>query len=115
MDKRYFVYMMTNERHSVLYTGVTNNLKRRTYEHKEKLGEGFTKRYNVKKLVYYEIYNEPYLAIQREKIIKGGSRQKKNWFGGKHESLMEQPLRYGLSVEGRLLRFARNDTVQNCF
>ncbi|HZV12427.1 MAG TPA: GIY-YIG nuclease family protein [Candidatus Kapabacteria bacterium] len=77
MDKQYFVYMMTNERHSVLYTGVTNNLKHRAAEHKSGVTEGFTKRYSVTKLVYYEIYNEPYLAIQREKAIKGGSRQKK--------------------------------------
>ncbi len=68
---------MTNERHSVLYTGVTNNLKRRVTEHKAKINEGFSKRYNLSKLVYYEIHNEVYLAIQREKIIKGGSRQKK--------------------------------------
>jgi putative endonuclease len=68
---------MTNERHSVLYTGVTNDLKRRATEHKEKINKGFTKRYNVSKLVYYEIYSEPSYAIQREKVIKGGSRQKK--------------------------------------
>ncbi|HZV11986.1 MAG TPA: GIY-YIG nuclease family protein [Candidatus Kapabacteria bacterium] len=69
---------MTNERHSVLYTGVINNLKRRATEHREKMSEGFTKRYNAQKLVYYEIYNEPSTAIQREKTIKGGSRKKKS-------------------------------------
>jgi putative endonuclease len=69
--------MMTNKTNSVLYTGVTNDLKRRVYEHKEKLIEGFTKRYNVVKLVYYETFNDIESAIMREKRIKGGSRQRK--------------------------------------
>jgi putative endonuclease len=69
--------MMTNKNNTVIYTGVTNNLKRRVYEHKEKMVEGFTKRYNVNKLVYFEVTNDVYSAIQREKQIKAGSRQKK--------------------------------------
>ena len=77
MDKQYFVYILTNKRNTVLYTGVTNNLKRRVYEHREKLVSGFTKKYNVYKLVFYEITNSIEVAIQREKQIKGGSRQKK--------------------------------------
>ena len=77
LDKQYFVYMMTNKNNSVIYTGITNNLRRRFYEHKEKLIEGFTKRYNVTKLVYYEIFNSSYTAIGREKQIKAGSRKKK--------------------------------------
>ena len=68
---------MTNKTNRVLYTGVTNNLLRRIYEHKEKLNEGFTKRYNVNKLVYYEIFTDPLSAITREKQIKAGSRKKK--------------------------------------
>ena len=68
---------MTNKNNSVLYTGITNNLKRRTYEHKEKLINGFTKKYNVTKLVYYEILRDAKTAILREKQIKGGSRVKK--------------------------------------
>lgn len=68
---------MTNKNNTVLYTGVTNNLVRRVYEHKEKLIEGFTKRYNCTKLVWYEIYDDPYNAISREKQIKAGSRKKK--------------------------------------
>ena len=68
---------MTNERNTVLYTGVTNDLKRRVHEHKEKLVDGFTKKYNVTKLVYYEITEDVESAISREKQIKGGSRQKK--------------------------------------
>ena len=77
MDKKFFVYIMTNKNNTVLYTGVTNNLVRRVYEHKEKLIEGFTKRYNCTKLVWYEIYDDPYNAISREKQIKAGSRKKK--------------------------------------
>ena len=68
---------MTNKNNTVLYTGVTNNIQRRVYEHKEKLVEGFTKKYNVVKLVYYEIFDNPENAIAREKQIKAGSRQKK--------------------------------------
>lgn len=68
---------MTNKNNTVIYTGVTNDLKRRVYEHKEKMVEGFTKRYNVNKLVYFEVTNDVYSAIQREKQIKAGSRQKK--------------------------------------
>lgn len=68
---------MTNKRNTVLYTGVTNDLKKRVYEHKTKLVGGFTKKYNINKLVYYEVLNDIYNAIVREKQIKGGSRQKK--------------------------------------
>jgi len=68
---------MTNKTEGVLYTGVTNDLKRRVYEHKEKLVEGFTKKYNIGKLVYYELCEDIGSAILREKQIKGGSRQKK--------------------------------------
>lgn len=68
---------MTNKYHKVLYTGVTNDLIRRVYEHKNKLIDGFTKKYNVVKLVYYEMFDEPSTAIAREKQIKAGSRQKK--------------------------------------
>ncbi len=68
---------MTNKNNTVLYTGVTNNLVRRVYEHKEKIVEGFTKRYCITKLVYYKMFNEALNAIKREKQIKAGSRQKK--------------------------------------
>lgn len=77
MNKDYFIYIMTNKNNTVIYTGVTNNLIRRVYEHKQKLIEGFTKKYNIIKLVYYEIFTDPTNAIAREKQIKGGSRQKK--------------------------------------
>ena len=68
---------MTNKRNNVIYTGVTNDLKRRVFEHKEKLVDGFTKKYNITKLVYYEVYEDVEEAILREKEIKGGSRAKK--------------------------------------
>ncbi len=75
--RQYCVYIMTNRTNTVLYTGVTNNLKRRVYEHKRKLVEGFTKRYNVVRLVYYEVFGGCMSAIRREKQIKAGSRRKK--------------------------------------
>ncbi len=68
---------MTNKNNNVLYTGVTNNLKKRAYEHREGIGSAFTNKYSVKKLVYYEVFEDPASAITREKQIKGGSRQKK--------------------------------------
>ena len=77
MTRQYYVYIMANENNTVLYTGVTRDVKRRVYEHKEKLVGGFTKKYNVTKLVYYEIVEDVKSAILREKQIKGGSRQKK--------------------------------------
>ena len=77
MEKQYFVYIMTNKINTVLYTGVTSDMKRRAFEHRCKMIEGFTKTYNIEKLVYYEIFTEPIQAIAWEKKIKGGSRQKK--------------------------------------
>jgi putative endonuclease len=77
MGDQYYVYILTNKRNTVLYTGVTNDLKRQVYEHREKLVSGFTKKYNVYKLVFYEATESIEAAIQREKQIKGGSRQKK--------------------------------------
>ncbi|MDO8578340.1 MAG: GIY-YIG nuclease family protein [Dehalococcoidales bacterium] len=76
-SKQYYVYIMTNHKNSVLYTGVTSNLQNRVFEHKSKLVEGFTKRYNLNRLVYYECGNDIEAAISREKQIKGGSRQDK--------------------------------------
>jgi putative endonuclease len=68
---------MTNKLNRVLYTGVTSDLEKRVYEHKSKLVEGFTKKYNVNKLIYYEVFDDVNDAIVREKQIKAGSRQKK--------------------------------------
>ncbi len=77
MSKQYYVYIMTNKINTVLYTGITGDLIKRVYEHKQKMVEGFTKKYNINKLVYYEICNDPENAIAREKQIKAGSRKKK--------------------------------------
>ncbi len=68
---------MTNHKNTVLYTGVTNDLQRRVYEHKNKLVKGFTKRYNLTRIVYYELCVDIEGAIIREKQIKAGSRQDK--------------------------------------
>ncbi len=77
MDKQYYVYIMTNLTNTVTYTGVTNDLARRVYEHKNKLAKGFTKKYGIGKLVYYEMCPNVESAIEREKQIKSGSRQDK--------------------------------------
>lgn len=77
MEQEYYVYILTNVGHKVLYTGVTRDLEGKIYQHKEKVTPGFTKRYHVTKLVYYEIFDDINDAIRREKQIKGGSRQKK--------------------------------------
>ncbi|MEE9609703.1 MAG: GIY-YIG nuclease family protein [Desulfatiglandales bacterium] len=77
MNRQYYVYIMTNKRNTVLYTGITNDLKRRVYQHKKRLIDGFTKKYNIKKLIYYEVFEDPQNAILREKQIKAGARQKK--------------------------------------
>jgi putative endonuclease len=77
MEHRYFVYIMTNRHHTVLYTGVTNDLVRRVFQHREKTLPGFTSRYNADKLVFYEQTSDALAAIAREKQIKGGSRRKK--------------------------------------
>ena len=74
----YYVYMMTNKTNKVLYTGVTNNLERRLWEHKNKQIEGFTSHYNITKLVYFEQTSDIKSAIEREKQIKGLLRMKKN-------------------------------------
>ncbi|MBI4964721.1 MAG: GIY-YIG nuclease family protein [Desulfomonile tiedjei] len=77
MRKEYYVYILTNKHNTVLYTGVTRDLTRRVYEHREKLAEGFTARYNVHKLVFYEMTDDVQAAIAREKQIKAGPRRKK--------------------------------------
>lgn len=73
-----FVYLLTNQRNTVLYCGVTHNLVRRVYEHKHKLAKGFTQKYNCEKLVYFEVFDDAISAITREKEIKGWRREKKD-------------------------------------
>ena len=77
MPKQFYVYIMANQYNTTLYTGVTSNLVRRVFQHREKLVEGFTKKYNINKLVYFEILGSAEKAIKREKQIKAGSREKK--------------------------------------
>lgn len=74
----YFVYILSNWNNSVLYIGVTSNLPRRLYEHRHGLSDGFTKKYNVHKLVYFECTNDVYSAISREKQLKKWRRDKKD-------------------------------------
>src|SRR5687767_9500134 len=76
--QRYFVYMMTNRWKNVLYTGVTNSLEKRIWQHKNRVVAGFTKKYNCDRLAYFEEYGEIDQAIAREKQIKGWSRARKN-------------------------------------
>ena len=77
MQRQYYVYILTNSTHKTLYTGVTNDLKRRVYEHKNGTYDGFTKKYRVNMLMYYEIFDSIHDAIRREKQLKGGSRLQK--------------------------------------
>lgn len=77
MSKNYYVYMITNKSNTVIYAGVSSDLKKRVYEHKSKLVKGFTSKYHVEKLVWYETCDDSYQAITRERQIKAGSRQKK--------------------------------------
>ncbi len=74
-EKKYFVYIITNKRNGTLYIGVTNNLIRRIYEHKNKIIDGFSKKYGLDKLVYFEEFSSIEEAIKREKYLKGKKRQ----------------------------------------
>jgi putative endonuclease len=76
VKKQWYVYILTNNS-CTLYVGVTNDLQRRVYEHKEKEVPGFTSKYNVSQLVYYEVYDSPIHAIEREKQLKSWRREKK--------------------------------------
>jgi len=76
-QKQFYVYIATNKTNTVLYVGITNNIIRRGYEHKQELVSGFTSRYKIHKIVYYEIFSTALEALTREKQIKGGSRKKK--------------------------------------
>ncbi|MDH3542338.1 MAG: GIY-YIG nuclease family protein [Desulfobulbales bacterium] len=77
-DRTYYVYLLTNWNNKVIYVGITNDLERRIYEHKEKFVKGFTEKYNVNKLVYYEQTPDINAALNREKEIKKWRREKKN-------------------------------------
>ena len=77
-EKNYYVYILTNDWGNVMYVGMTSNIERRLYEHKQELADGFTKRYHVHKLVYYEQTNDAYAAVTRERQLKGWTRKRKN-------------------------------------
>lgn len=77
MSRQYYVYILTNLRHTVLYTGVTRDLVRRVCQHRQGTASGFTAKYRCSKLVMYEVFRDPYNAISREKQIKAGSRRRK--------------------------------------
>ena len=78
MRKSYYVYLLTNWNNKVMYVGMTSNLTQRLYEHKNKRFKGFTAKYNVNKLVYFEETDDVWVAIEREKEIKKWRREKKN-------------------------------------
>jgi putative endonuclease len=75
MERRFYVYIMANKRNGTIYIGVTNDLARRVYEHREGLIEGFTSRYGLKMIVYYEVFDSVSLAIQRETSLKRWPRR----------------------------------------
>jgi putative endonuclease len=77
MERQYFVYILSNQRRTVLYTGITNNLLRRVWEHHHGYGSKFARKYHCFRLVCYEIFRDPSNAIRREKQIKAGSRERK--------------------------------------
>ena len=77
MAREFHTYILTNKNKTVLYVGMTSKLKKRVTQHKEKFYKGFTSKYNVDRLMYYELYDRPMDAIRREKQLKAGSRQKK--------------------------------------
>ena len=77
-DKKYYIYLLTNWNNKVMYIGVTSNLTKRIYEHKNKLVKGFTEKYKINKLVYFEETTDVMTALQREKEIKKWRREKKN-------------------------------------
>jgi putative endonuclease len=77
VTKQGYVYILSNIGDNVFYVGVTSNLIKRIHQHKQGIKDGFTKRYNVKKLVYFEVFEDIYGAIWREKKLKGGSRDQK--------------------------------------
>ena len=76
-NKQYYVYILFSKKNGTLYIGVTNDLIKRVWQHKEKLVEGFTKKYGVDKLGYFEVFDDINIAITREKQLKGGNRKTK--------------------------------------
>ena len=103
----YYVYFLTNKTNDVLYVGVTNNIERRLYEHREGLADSFTKKYRTHKLVYFEIFSDPSHAIEREKQIKRWRRSKKDaliklknpdWFDLSEQWYRPDPMAAGVAL-----------------
>ena len=88
-DRQYYIYILTNWNDSAMYVGMTNDLQRRIYEHKNKLVAGFTQKYGISKLVHYETTNDVQAAIAREKEIKKWRRDKKNNLVMQHNPSLE--------------------------
>ena len=95
----YYVYMLASQKNGTLYIGITNNLETRMYQHKNKLIKGFTSKYNVDKLVYYEVYNDIYDAILREKRMKKWERKWKIELIEKNNPEWEDLYRFTLTRE----------------
>ncbi len=104
----YYIYILANKSNSVLYTGVTNDLVRRCHEHKTKLIKGFTEKYNVDKLIYYEVFDYIDLAIKREKQIKGYSRKKKDMLVEKFN-----PCRNDLYNDGKITEIPHSASLHS--
>ena len=77
MVRQFYVYILSNKAQTVLYTGITNDLEKRVWEHRSGLGSKFVGRYGLSRLVYFEVFEDPYEAISREKQIKAGPRRRK--------------------------------------
>lgn len=82
-EKQYCVYILNNKWNTVFYVGISSDLPGRVWQHKEKLVDGFTKKYNLNKLLYYEVFDDAYIAITREKQIKKWRHDKKLWLVSK--------------------------------
>ena len=95
--RHYYVYILANVPGGVLYTGMTNNLKRRVYEHKSGDGSGFARRYNVDRLVYFEVFTDPLSAISREKQ-KGWTKAEESRVDREPQSTLEGPLPQAIAI-----------------
>jgi putative endonuclease len=108
-ERSYYVYLLTNWNNKVMYVGVTNDLERRIYEHKNKTLNGFTEKYNIDKLVYFEHTTDVTAALEREKEIKKWRREKKNNLSSRPKPCVE---RFERGMGGKISPFGRNDIIE---